>query len=188
MFHRLLSSLRPGPKRPGLGLLGPDAKAPQEQGKSDWGFDKLGLAKASILRADLTDLVVSILNQQSTQSCVSNAWEQALRMERKRLGYPVVLGSRLFGYSNSRAEHFEEKIDSGLAEFPAIIVKCSFQNLDRTTSGRINFCAVNNMDQRKIYVLGILAETGGVKGREDEIIRLLEDHVLRSFKFTGEED
>ncbi|MFA5053375.1 MAG: hypothetical protein WC565_04915 [Parcubacteria group bacterium] len=113
MLNRLLSSLRPGPKRPGLGLLGPDVRAPQEQGKGDWGFDKLGLASASISRADLTSLVVSILNQQSTQSCVSNAWEQALRMERKRLGYPVILGSRLFGYSNSRAEHFEEKIDSG---------------------------------------------------------------------------
>ena len=113
MFDRIMSSLRPGPKKPGLGLLGPDARAPQEDGKLDWGFDKLGLAKASASLSDLEHLVVNVLFQSTSQSCVSHAWEQALRMERKRLGYPVVLGSRLFGYSNSRAEHLEEKIDSG---------------------------------------------------------------------------
>ena len=113
MLTRLLSGLRPGPKKPGLGLLGPDTRAPQEQGKFDWGFDKLGFASTSIVNVDLTPLIVNVLNQQSTQSCVANAWEQALRMERKRLGFPVTLGSRLFGYSNSRAEHFEEKSDAG---------------------------------------------------------------------------
>jgi hypothetical protein len=34
-------------------------------------------------------------------------------MERKRMGLPVELGSRLFGYSNSRAEHGMEKTDLG---------------------------------------------------------------------------
>ncbi len=82
----------------------------------------------------------------------------------------------------------EEKIEPGITKFPTIVVKCSFQDPDRTTRGRINFYAMNNMDQRKIYVLGILVEAGGVKEREDEIISLLEDHVLSSFKFTGEEN
>lgn len=113
MLTRLLSGSRFWSNRPGLGLLGPDAKAPQEDGKVDWGFEKLGLAKASNLVVDLSDLVVDVLDQLSSQSCVANAWEQAIRMERKRLGYPVVLGSRLFGYSNSRAEHFDEKTDGG---------------------------------------------------------------------------
>jgi len=113
MLTRLLSSLRFGHSRPGLGLLGPDVEAPQETGKTDWDISKLGLAKASVLSVDLTDLVVDVLDQMASQSCVANAWEQALRIERKRLGYPVILGSRLFGYSNSRAEHFDEKSDTG---------------------------------------------------------------------------
>lgn len=110
MLSRLFGPRR---KRRGLGLLAPDEQAPQEQGKRDWDIGMLGLAGATVVEADLTSLVVSVLNQGASSSCVANAWEQAIRMERKRLGYPVELGSRLFGYSNSRAEHDMAKHDVG---------------------------------------------------------------------------
>jgi len=109
MSDRLMSN----PSPYGLGLLGPDSRAPQEAGKKDWGFDKLGIVRASATSTHLLGLIVDILDQKVTQSCVAHAWEQALRMERKRLGYPVKLGSRLFGYANARAEHGEQKEDAG---------------------------------------------------------------------------
>ena len=101
------------PRGPQLGLIAPDEHAPQEQGKKDWDFDKLALGEALTDSGDLGRYVVTVLDQSNTQSCVAQAWEQAIRMERKRLGYPVLLGSRLFGYSNARAAHLMSNVDGG---------------------------------------------------------------------------
>lgn len=103
----------PGSTPRGCGLLGFDEKAPQPFGTKDWDFDLLGLAESRVDRVDLEHLVVSVLDQGKSNTCVAQAWEQAIRMEQVRLGYPVELGSRLFGYSNSRAEHGGQRRDLG---------------------------------------------------------------------------
>jgi len=97
----------------------PDKEQPFSAGHTalDWDFGQLGLPLATpeVTSVDLTDLIPNVLSQGSTSTCVANAWEQALRMERRALGLPHadVLGSRLFGYSNSRAMHGMEKVDNG---------------------------------------------------------------------------
>ena len=105
------------PERFGLGLIADDEKALQKAGKKDWDFRLLKLSTAEPTKddqADLSEYIENVLNQGSTSSCVANAWEQAIRIERKRLGFSKTeLGSRLFGYHNSRSEHGDEKTDSG---------------------------------------------------------------------------
>jgi hypothetical protein len=64
-----------------------------------------------------------------------------------------------------------------------VIFKCRFRYPDLETGGPIHFFVINNIDQQKIYLLGLLAEQGGVKKKEGEVIKFLEDNVLISFKF-----
>lgn len=115
MLPEWMKRLAPGGYPRGFGLLGPDQKAPQETGAFDWDFDQLGLlgAAVGVDEVDLSKHIVSVLDQGAANTCVAHVWEQAIRMERHRLGYPVELGSRLFGYSNSRAEHGMAKRDVG---------------------------------------------------------------------------
>ena len=77
----------------------------------------------------------------------------------------------------------EENLESRFRQYPAIIFKCRFQYSDMETNGVINFFVINNTDQRKVFVLVLLAEQGGVKKKEEETIRFLEDNVLSSFEF-----
>jgi hypothetical protein len=77
----------------------------------------------------------------------------------------------------------EESFDSRFLQYQAVIFKCRFQYPDLETGGPIHFFVINNTDQQKIYLLGLLAEQGGVKKKEGEIIKFLEDNVLSSFKF-----
>ena len=100
---------------PKLGLRGPDRYAPQKRGARDWDFDKLGLGSGVGDGADLTKYA-TVLSQGSTNSCVAHAWEQALLIESRRRGFEGQLGelgSRLFGYYNSRAEHGSQFVDLG---------------------------------------------------------------------------
>lgn len=80
----------------------------------------------------------------------------------------------------------EKSFEAGFSHHPVIIYKCRFRYGEGGARGPINFFVVNNTDQHRIYVLGVLAEQGEVKEKEDEAIRLLEDNVVSSFKFTGE--
>jgi C1A family cysteine protease len=103
-------------KRRGLGLLAADTEAPQSSHKRDWGFDLLGLGSAPPeAEIDLTPYMNGVsLNQGTTQTCVAQSWETAIRISRGVSGLPNhELGSRLFGYSNSRATHGGEKQDAG---------------------------------------------------------------------------
>lgn len=80
----------------------------------------------------------------------------------------------------------EKSFETEFSQYPLIILKCRFHYSGRKARGPINFFVINNTHQRKIYVLGVLAEQGGVKEREDKVIRFLEDNVLGSFRFTRE--
>jgi radical SAM superfamily enzyme YgiQ (UPF0313 family) len=77
----------------------------------------------------------------------------------------------------------EETFESGFRQYPAVVFKCRFRYPDLETGGPIHFFVINNIDQQKIYLLGLLAEQGGVKKKEEEVIKFLEDNVLSSFKF-----
>ncbi len=77
----------------------------------------------------------------------------------------------------------EESVESRFRQYPAVIFKCRFLYPDLETGGPIHFFVINNIDQHKIYLLGLLAEQGGVKKKEEEVIKFLEDNVLSSFKF-----
>ncbi len=77
----------------------------------------------------------------------------------------------------------EENVESRFGQYPVVIFKCRFQYPDLESGGAIHFFVINNLDQQKIYLLGLLAEQGGEKKKEEEVIRFLEDNVLSSFKF-----
>jgi hypothetical protein len=69
----------------------------------DWPFGRLGLARAAPAAASLRTHVDGVLDQDGTQSCVANAWAQALRIGDHVNGQPVpALGSVLFLYYNWR--------------------------------------------------------------------------------------
>jgi C1A family cysteine protease len=100
-------------KRRGLGLISGDRNAPQSEGKQDWDFGLLGIGEAEANYSDLTPYV-QILNQGESNSCVAHAWEQAIWIEKQIAKVPTIeLGSRLFGYINSRAVHGGQNRDSG---------------------------------------------------------------------------
>jgi hypothetical protein len=77
----------------------------------------------------------------------------------------------------------EETFETRFRQYPAMIFKCRFQYPALETSGPIHFFVINNIDQQKIYLLVLIAEQGGVKQKEEEVIKFLEDNVLRSFRF-----
>lgn len=97
----------------GQGLIAPDNEAPQSAGKTDWNFDLLALGDAEVDQASVAHHIPKVLSQGASSTCVANSWEQALLIERIIHGYPAELGSRLFGYSNSRALHGMAKKDNG---------------------------------------------------------------------------
>lgn len=92
---------------------------PDPDDSRDVSFEKLGLVRASYAATTLKPYVVEILDQGSTNSCVAHAWEQAYRIRQGIAGGPWFsqwgkrLGSRLFGYRNSRRTHGEEHLDEG---------------------------------------------------------------------------
>lgn len=99
------------PPPPKFGLLGPDSRAPQKEGAKDWEFERLGLSEPDELERMLKR--GTQLNQGSTSSCVTHAWATAVEVEHQEMGLPPMLPSRLFGYSNARAEHGMQKVDAG---------------------------------------------------------------------------
>jgi hypothetical protein len=100
------------PSRPTLGLRAADRYAPQP-GTADWGFDRLALEQPHGKGFDLSEKA-TVLNQGGLSSCVAHAWEGALLLEARWRGYTAaVLGSRLFGYYNARAEYGGQWADSG---------------------------------------------------------------------------
>lgn len=98
--------------KPDLPDIGGDGKS------RDFSFEKLGLVRAAA-PSSLRPYVVEVLDQANTNSCVAHAWEQAFRIRGRIAGGPWVaqwgsrLGSRLFGYRNSRRTHGEENVDQG---------------------------------------------------------------------------
>lgn len=98
----------------GLGLRGSDRFAPQNSGL-DWAFGRLQLVSSFGTGADLSRFA-EVLSQGQSNSCVAHAWEGALLIESRNLGFKgkiAELGSRLFGYYNSRALHGSQYTDSG---------------------------------------------------------------------------
>jgi radical SAM superfamily enzyme YgiQ (UPF0313 family) len=77
----------------------------------------------------------------------------------------------------------EESVESKFQQYPAVVFKCRFRYPDLETGGPIHFFVINNIDQQKIYLLVLIAEQGGVKKKEEEVIKFLEDNVLSSFRF-----
>jgi C1A family cysteine protease len=103
---------RPAPK---LGRRAPDKFAKQQPGGKDWDIAKLGLVKGHGQGTDLSPLC-TVLNQGGLSSCVAHAWEGAILVEARKLGFSGSLGelqSLLFGYFNSRAEHGDQWSDTG---------------------------------------------------------------------------
>lgn len=100
---------------PKLGLRAPDKFAKQQPGGKDWDIAQLGLAKGHGLGTDLS-LLCTVLTQGGLSSCVAHAWEGAILIEARKLGFTGAIGelqSLLFGYFNSRAEHGDQWTDSG---------------------------------------------------------------------------
>lgn len=77
----------------------------------------------------------------------------------------------------------EETLETRFRQYPAMIFKCRFQYPDLETGGPIHFHGINNIDQQKIYLLGLVAEQGGIKQKEEEVIKFLENNVLSTFRF-----
>ena len=77
----------------------------------------------------------------------------------------------------------EESVESRFRQYPAVVFTCRFRYPDLETGGPIHFFVVKNIDQQKIYLLVLIAEQGGVKEKEEAIIKFLEDNVLSSFRF-----
>jgi hypothetical protein len=77
----------------------------------------------------------------------------------------------------------EESVESKFLQYPAVIFKCRFRYPDLETGGPIYFFVINNIDQQKIYLLVLIVEQGGVKQKEEEVIKFLKDNVLSSFRF-----
>ena len=80
----------------------------------DWSIGRLGLALSVPASASLRGHVDAVLDQGPTQSCVANAWAQALRIGDHIDGQrSPALGSVLFLYYNARAWHDDEDTDAG---------------------------------------------------------------------------
>jgi hypothetical protein len=87
---------------------------PDPQDDRDFKLGALRLPVGVPLSATLEPFIVEILDQLNTNSCVANAWAQALRVAGCVNGTArPPLPSRLYLYSNSRAFHGEAHIDDG---------------------------------------------------------------------------
>lgn len=95
-------------RRPGLGYL----RDPEDS--RDYRLSALRLATTPPPAVNLSRRVVAVLDQGSTNSCVANAWAQAIQLSRVLDGVPSPeLASRKAIYWWARAEHGDDKRDEG---------------------------------------------------------------------------
>jgi hypothetical protein len=87
---------------------------PDPQDDRDFKLAALRLPVGTPAIATLEPFIVDVLDQLNTNSCVANAWAQALRIAARVNGEPSpALCSRRYLYSNARAFHDEAHIDGG---------------------------------------------------------------------------
>lgn len=108
MIRRLRSLLNRALGRPGLGYL------PDPEDERDRPLAALGLAATPPVSASLRHLVIDVLDQGATSSCVAHAWAQALRIGDQVDGqHAPQLDAIWFHYWNSRAHHGAAAHDDG---------------------------------------------------------------------------
>jgi len=111
----MLDLFKRGRPTPKLGRRAADKYAKQVPGGKDWDIAQLGLLDGHGKGTDLSELC-TVLDQGGLSSCVAHAWEGAILVEARKLGFAGSLGelqSLLFGYFNSRAEHGDQWADTG---------------------------------------------------------------------------
>ena len=67
--------------------------------------------------------------------------------------------------------------------YPAFILKYLFSHQNPKAEGKIRFFVINNISQKRIYILGTLIEAVGSNIIENETMAWLEDQIINSFRF-----
>jgi len=78
---------------------------------------------------------------------------------------------------------FLETLETVSFGFEAMRLQAEYRYPELEAGGPIRFYACHNTDQGRLYLLTVLVEQGLSPSREDTVMRLIEDHVLSSFRF-----
>lgn len=147
--------------RKGLGLIFEEGTP-----RTTFGLDRLGMTLHAAPQEfsheqdiPIVDGKPFVFDQQSTSSCVSNAFLHGVILKESRLGLPFEEPARLFPYYNARFEHGAQMIDGGtyLFALASALVKAgcppekmwSFSTRAGKVNRRPNFRALRYAHPRK---------------------------------------